>query len=86
MLSSAAMQELIFDLEDALRADGATIIAGVDEAGRGPLAGPVVAAAVVLMPDAAPAGLNDSKKLSAKRRAVLDEQIRASCAWAVAVV
>ncbi|MEM6826417.1 MAG: ribonuclease HII [Pseudomonadota bacterium] len=61
------------------------LIIGVDEAGRGPLAGPVVAAACVLGADL-PAGLNDSKKLSAKRRAVLDEGIRASCAYAVAVV
>lgn len=60
-------------------------IIGVDEAGRGPLAGPVVAAAVVLG-EGVPAGLNDSKKLSAKRRAVLDEGIRATCHWAVAVV
>ena len=57
---------------------------GVDEAGRGPLAGPVVAAAVVLG-DAIPAGLDDSKKLSARRRAVLDEAIRASCSWAVGI-
>jgi ribonuclease HII len=57
---------------------------GVDEAGRGPLAGPVVAAAVVLG-DAIPPGLDDSKKLSARRRAVLDEAIRASCGWAVGV-
>ena len=61
------------------------VIIGVDEAGRGPLAGPVVAAAVVLG-KGVPAGLNDSKKLSAKRRAVLDEGIRATCHWAVAVV
>lgn len=58
---------------------------GVDEAGRGPLAGPVVAAAVVLG-EGLPAGVGDSKKLSAKRRATLDEGIRATCAWAVAVV
>lgn len=64
--------------------DGALVI-GVDEAGRGPLAGPVVAAAVVLG-RAIPAGLDDSKRLSAKRRAVLDTAIRASCCWAVAVV
>ena len=57
---------------------------GVDEAGRGPLAGPVVAAAVVLG-DAIPAGLADSKKLSPRRRAVLDEAIRASCSWAVGI-
>ena len=61
------------------------IIIGVDEAGRGPLAGPVVAGAVVLGAEV-PSGLNDSKKLSPKRRGVLDEQIRASCLWAVAVV
>ena len=61
------------------------VIAGVDEAGRGPLAGPVVAAACVLGPDA-PAGLDDSKKLSAKRRAVLEPQIKASCRWALGVV
>jgi len=60
-------------------------IIGVDEAGRGPLAGPVVAAAVIVG-EGLPAGVGDSKKLSAKRRATLDEGIRASCAWAVAVV
>lgn len=64
---------------------GEAIIIGVDEAGRGPLAGPVVAAAVVLG-RAIPAGLDDSKRLSAKRRAVLDLAIRETCCWAVAVV
>jgi ribonuclease HII len=68
-----------------LRFGADKIVIGVDEAGRGPLAGPVVAAAVVLGPGV-PAGLNDSKKLSAKRRAVLDEGIRATCGWSVAVV
>lgn len=62
-----------------------SIIIGIDEAGRGPLAGPVVAAAVV-MGDAIPAGVTDSKKLSAKRRAVLDKELREACQWAVAVV
>ena len=58
---------------------------GVDEAGRGPLAGPVVAAAVILDPDNPVDGLNDSKKLSAKRRAALAVEIRAKAlAWAVA--
>ena len=61
------------------------VVIGVDEAGRGPLAGPVVAAACVLGPEA-PAGLDDSKKLSAKRRAVLEPQIKASCRWALGVV
>jgi len=55
----------------------AGLIAGVDEAGRGPLAGPVVAAAVVLDPAAPVAGLADSKKLSAARREVLAADIRA---------
>ena len=58
---------------------------GVDEAGRGPLAGPVVAAAVVLCKPC-PGGLDDSKKLSAKRRGALEPQIRARCAWGLAVV
>ena len=47
------------------------LIAGVDEAGRGPLAGPVVAAAVILDPNDIPDGLDDSKKLTHKRRAAL---------------
>ncbi len=50
-------------------------VAGVDEAGRGPLAGPVVAAAVVLDRDCIPDGLNDSKQLSAARRAVLHARL-----------
>jgi ribonuclease HII len=61
-------------------------VAGVDEAGRGPLAGPVAAAAVVLDPGNLPPGLNDSKVLSAARRAALFDQIHAcaevSLAWA----
>lgn len=69
--------------ETLIGAGGFTI--GVDEAGRGPLAGPVVAGAVVLG-KSAPQGLADSKKLSSKKRAVLDAQIRESCAWAVGVI
>lgn len=61
------------------------LVCGVDEAGRGPLAGPVVAAAVILDPARPIAGLNDSKKLSAKRREVLAVLIREQAlAWAVA--
>jgi ribonuclease HII len=52
-------------------------LAGVDEAGRGPLAGPVVAAAVILDRDCVPAGINDSKKLSAEARARICAEIRA---------
>ena len=57
--------------------DTAGLMAGVDEAGRGPLAGPVVAAAVILDDLQPIAGLNDSKKLSAKRRERLFDEIRA---------
>lgn len=64
-----------FALEAALIEQGHEVVAGVDEAGRGPLAGPVVAAAVVLNPEIIPAGLNDSKKLSAARREALFEEI-----------
>lgn len=61
----------------ALEWDVPGLVAGVDEAGRGPLAGPVVAAAVILDDLHPIAGLNDSKKLSASRREVLFDQIRA---------
>jgi len=61
------------------------LVCGVDEAGRGPLAGPVVAAAVILDPLRPIDGLNDSKKLSAKRREALAVAIRErALAWAVA--
>lgn len=66
-----------------LRSEG--LVCGVDEAGRGPLAGPVVAAAVILDPANPVKGLNDSKKLSAKRRELLAIEIRAKAlAWSVA--
>jgi ribonuclease HII len=64
-----------FSFEQAAMTRGFTRIAGVDEVGRGPLAGPVTAAAVILDPDRIPPGLNDSKKLTAKRREALYEQI-----------
>ena len=61
------------------------LICGVDEAGRGPLAGPVVAAAVILPPGTSLSGLNDSKKLSPRQRERLAAEIRATAlAWAVA--
>ncbi|RME18711.1 MAG: ribonuclease HII [Alphaproteobacteria bacterium] len=66
-----------FAFEAAAHARGARRVAGVDEAGRGPLAGPVVAAAVVLDPERTPQGLNDSKKLTARRRDALFEEILA---------
>ncbi len=62
-----------------------TLTCGVDEAGRGPLAGPVVAAAVILPPGTSLSGLNDSKKLSPRQRERLAAEIRATAlAWAVA--
>lgn len=61
------------------------IICGVDEAGRGPLAGPVVAAATILPDEHGLSGLGDSKTLSAKKRAELDAQIRARCAFGIGV-
>ncbi len=64
--------------EARLRAAGYRYIAGVDEAGRGCLAGPVVAAAVVLPPTCVIAGIDDSKRLSARRRETLDLAIRAA--------
>ena len=60
-------------------------VCGVDEAGRGPWAGPVAAAAVILVPRRAPKGLNDSKKLSAAQREALEIEIKdRALAWAVA--
>lgn len=65
--------------------DAALWVAGVDEAGRGPLAGPVVAAAVILDPARPIVGLRDSKQLSPAQREALAEEIRArALAWAVA--
>ncbi len=64
-----------FSFEQAAFDRGLTHVAGVDEVGRGPLAGPVVAAAVILDPMDVPAGLNDSKKLSAKQREALFDTI-----------
>lgn len=67
-----------FMLEAQLARTGACRIVGVDEVGRGPLAGPVTAAAVRLCPDAIPEGLRDSKRLSAQARARLHDAIMAS--------
>ncbi len=75
-----------FSHEADLIAAGARCVAGVDEVGRGPLAGPVTAAAVVLDPDRIPAGLNDSKTLTAKRRETLFAEIMAVAQVSVAHV
>ena len=72
-------------IENELRAAGFGAICGVDEAGRGPLCGPVVAAACILPEGVIPVGLNDSKKLTAKRRdALFDEIRRVAVAYCIA--
>jgi ribonuclease HII len=74
-------------LEEAARVRGTQRIAGVDEAGRGPLFGPVVAAAVILPKGCCLHGLTDSKKLSEKKRTELDAAIRLNAvAFAIAEV
>lgn len=73
--------------ERELWAEGLVRVAGVDEAGVGPLAGPVVAAAVVFPPGTGLRGVDDSKKLAPERRARLSAEIRdAALSWSVAVV
>lgn len=76
-----------FERERALREQGFFFVAGIDEAGRGPLAGPVVAAAVVFLEEAAPPGLDDSKKLTAARREVVEAELMgmSHVRWAVSV-
>lgn len=71
-----AGSQVFADPETYWRDQGLVLIAGVDEAGRGPLAGPVVAAAVILPPGTVIPGLKDSKKLTPQVRAALYEEIR----------
>jgi ribonuclease HII len=81
---SAAQAQFIFPTHST-RADRRGYIAGVDEAGRGPLAGPVVAAAVILNPRRKIRGIDDSKALTAEERAALAVKIRThAIAWSVA--
>lgn len=77
-----------FDLEEQARSEGFRHVAGVDEVGRGCLAGPVVAAACILdLERPVPAGLDDSKKLSEKRRRKIASELRKSAlAYAVAEI
>jgi ribonuclease HII len=73
-----------FTFEEDLISRGAICIAGVDEVGRGPLAGPVTAAAVILDPANIPDGLNDSKMLSRKKREALEPLIFANAEVSIA--
>jgi ribonuclease HII len=72
-----------FHAESHAHSEGFHCVAGVDEAGRGPLAGPVVAAAVILDPADIPAGLADSKTLGVTRRVALAAEIRARARFAI---
>lgn len=83
-LFNLAPSEPDFSLELAARQAGHWPVAGTDEAGRGPLAGPVVAAAVILDPDQLPQGLNDSKQLTLKQRERLYENIMATAHVSIA--
>lgn len=77
---------LTYELEDTLMREGYPLICGVDEAGRGPLCGPVVAAACILPPGLVLDGLNDSKKLTEKKREALYDLIcENAVAYAVAL-
>ncbi len=67
-----------FDIELSLKEKGFNLIGGIDEAGRGPLAGPVSAACVILDENHIPQGINDSKKLSEKKREAIYEEIMAT--------
>lgn len=79
------MNEL-WNYEHTCFEEGFSLVCGVDEAGRGPLAGPVCAAAVILPPDLEIEGLNDSKKLTEKRReALYDVIIEKAVAYGIAV-
>ena len=77
----------MLEYERALYAKGYEFVCGIDEAGRGPLCGPVVAAAVILKKDDHIEGVNDSKKLSEKKREELFETIKErAVAWSVGIV
>jgi len=77
----------MMEYENKLYSQGYNIIAGIDEAGRGPLAGPVVACAVILKKDERVEGVNDSKKLSPKKRDKLFDEIIDKCvAYGVGII
>lgn len=81
-----ARMRAMYRREDALAERGVTPVAGLDEVGRGPIAGPVVAAAVILPPGTLIRGLNDSKKITPARRLRIAEEItRTASDWSVAL-
>ena len=75
------------EFENKLYQSGTKLIAGIDEAGRGPLAGPVVVGLVIMKPDSFIEGINDSKKVSEKKREILYEKIiEEAVDWSVGIV
>ena len=75
------------EFENKLYQSGTKLIAGIDEAGRGPLAGPVVVGLVIMKPDSLIEGINDSKKVSEKKREILYEKIiEEAVDWSVGIV
>ena len=75
------------EFENKLQSEGLKYIAGIDEAGRGPLAGPVVVGIAIMKPDSFIEGVNDSKKISEKKRELLYEQItNEAIDWSVGIV
>lgn len=87
LLDGISMEQEPWVLDEALRQRGLFPLAGVDEAGRGPLAGPVVAAAVILPPGTRLKGLRDSKLLKPSQREFLFEEIqKAALCWGVGIV
>ena len=82
-----ARLNLLKEYENKLYKTGLTCIAGIDEAGRGPLAGPVTVGAVIMKPDSFIEGVNDSKKISESKREKLYEQItKEAISWSVGIV
>ncbi len=78
---------MLKEFEDRLYKSGLKYVAGIDEAGRGPLAGPVVVGIVIMKPDSFIEGINDSKKISEKKREMLYEKITEEAIdWAVGIV
>lgn len=76
----------LYDFDNVFRSRGFSALVGVDEAGRGPWAGPVVAAAVILPPNVLIDGLNDSKKLtSSKRKTILEKIKQTALAYCVGI-
>lgn len=79
--------KILKEIEEKMHTRGIEYICGIDEAGRGPLAGPVVVAAVIMPKDSMIEGVNDSKKVSEKKReALYDKIIEEAIAWGVGII